>query len=87
MEGRPQLGRRDFFFRARFTFFHIFTLLLLLSSSVSLSYFLLAVPMRKRSGEHSCMSSTFHIAKWFCLFRNAKWSLIWPKLRMSKIKL
>ena len=36
--------------------------LLVPSSPVSLSYFNLAVPMRKCSGEHSCMSSTFSIA-------------------------
>ena len=38
-----------------------FILLFLLSSSVSLSYFNLAVPMRKCLGKHSCMSSTFFI--------------------------
>ena len=32
------------------------------SSSVSLSYFYLAVPLRKCSGEHSCMSSQFSLA-------------------------
>ena len=36
-----------------------FILLFLLSSSVSLSYFNLAVPMRKCLGRHSCMSSPF----------------------------
>ena len=35
--------------------------LFLLSSSVSLSYFNLAVPMRKCLGKHSCMSSPFSI--------------------------
>ena len=39
-----------------------FILLLLLSSSVSLSYFNLAVPMRMCLGKHSCMSSPFSIA-------------------------
>ena len=34
---------------------------LLPSSSVSLSYFVLAVPMRKCLGKHSCMSSSFPI--------------------------
>ena len=38
-----------------------FILIFLPSSSVSLSYFNLAVPMRKCSGEHSCMSSPFSI--------------------------
>ena len=36
--------------------------LLFLLSSVSLSYFNLAVPMRKCLGKHSCMSSQFSIA-------------------------
>ena len=31
-------------------------------SSVSLSYFILAVPMRECLGKHSCTSSTFSIA-------------------------
>ena len=39
-----------------------FILLFLLSSSFSLSYFNLAVPMRKCLGKHSCMSSPFCIA-------------------------
>ena len=34
---------------------------LFLSSSLSLSYFLLAIPMRKCLGKHLCMSSSFHI--------------------------
>ena len=34
---------------------------LFLSSSLSLSYFSLAVPMRKCLGKHSCMSSSFPI--------------------------
>ena len=37
-------------------------LLFLLSSSVSLSYFNLAVPMRKCLGKYSCMRSPFSIA-------------------------
>ena len=36
--------------------------LFLQSSSVSLSYFILAVPMRECLGKHSCMSSPFPIA-------------------------
>ena len=40
----------------------ILTPLFLPSSSVSLSYFLLAVPMRDCLGKHSCMSSQFPIA-------------------------
>ena len=39
-----------------------FILLFLLSSSISLSYFNLAGPMRKCLGKHSCMSSPFPIA-------------------------
>ena len=40
----------------------ILTPLFLPSSSVSLSYFVLAVPMREWLGKHSCMSSLFPIA-------------------------
>ena len=36
---------------------------LLASLSVSLSHFILAVPMRECLGKHSCMSSTFPAAK------------------------
>ena len=36
--------------------------LFLQSSSVSLCYFILAVPMREFLGKHSCMSSPFPIA-------------------------
>ena len=38
------------------------TALFCVSSSVWLSYFILAVPMRKCLGKHSCMSSSFPIA-------------------------
>ena len=41
--------------------FSILTPLFCLSSSVSLSYFVLAVPMRKSLGKHSSMSSSFPI--------------------------
>ena len=40
----------------------ILTPLFLPSSSVSLSYFVLAVPMLECSGKHSCMSAPFAIA-------------------------
>ena len=40
----------------------ILTPLFLPSSSVSLSYFVLSVPMRECFGKHSCMSSQFPIA-------------------------
>ena len=42
--------------------FSILTPLFLPSSSVSLSYFVLAVPMRECLGKHSCMSSPCPIA-------------------------
>ena len=50
-----------FFFRARLLF-SILTPLFLPPSSISLSYFILAVPMSKCLGKHSCMSSPFPIA-------------------------
>ena len=48
----------------------ILTPLFLPSSSVSLSYFVLAVPVRECLGKHSCMSSPFPIAvlSGTCLF-------------------
>ena len=42
--------------------FSVLTPLFRASSSVSLSYFILAVPMRECLGKHSCMSSQFPIA-------------------------
>ena len=51
------------FFRALCNSFHIFTLLFLPSSSVHLSYFVLAVPMHECSGEHSFLSITFPMAR------------------------
>ena len=61
------------------------TPLLLPSSSVSLSYFILAVPKLECLGKHSCMSCPFHIAilngKLF--FRETIWSK-WSKCRLSK---
>ena len=55
-------------------------------SYVSLSYFILAVPMRECLGKHSRMSSTFPIAilNGTCFFREAKWSLLRPTLHLSK---
>ena len=52
----------------------ILTPLFLPSSSVSLSYFVLAFPMRECLGKHSCMSSSFPIAilNGTFLFREAK---------------
>ena len=54
--------------------FSIITPLFCPSSSVSLSYFVLAVPMRKCLGKHSCMSSPCPIAilNGTFLFREAK---------------
>ena len=64
------LGRRDFFFRACCTSFHTHSLFLP-PLSVSLSYFILAVPMPECLGKHSCMSFTFPIAilNGNCFFR------------------
>ena len=59
----------------------------LLSYSVSLSYFILAVLMRKCLGKHSFMSFTFPIAilnGTVLAFSWAKWSLLGPKLHLSK---
>ena len=44
------------------------------SSSVSLSYFLLAVPMRECLGKHSCICYSFPVAilNGTCSFREAK---------------
>ena len=51
------IGPRDIFFFVSALLFSILTPLFLPPSSVSLSYFILAVPMRKCLGKHSCMSS------------------------------
>ena len=48
------------FFRSRFTSFHTRTLFLP-SSSVSLSYFIFAVPILNCFGKYLCMSSSFPI--------------------------
>ena len=62
------------------------TTLFLPSSSVSLSYFIFAVPMRECLGKHSCTSSTFLIAILIgaLLFFARRNSLFGPKLRLSK---
>ena len=87
--GRPelQLLRRDFIFSCQLYYFH-FTLLFLPFSSMYLSYFIIAVPVRKCSGKHSCMSSRFpiwHTECSFFFYGEAKRSLLWPKLRLSKL--
>ena len=45
-----------------------FFIYILPSSSVSLSYFILAALMRKCLGKHSCTSSTIPITEWYLLF-------------------
>ena len=63
--GRYSLGRRaTFFFRARCT--SLVTHSFLLPSSISLSYFILAIPMCERLGKHSCMSYTFNKFRVLC---------------------
>ena len=59
-DDRPelQLLRRGFIFSCQF--FHIYSSLL--SFFLYVFYFILASPMRKYSGKHSCMSSKFPIA-------------------------
>ena len=54
------LGLWDFIFYVPALLLSMLTHLIL-SSSLSLSYFILAVPMRKCLGKHSCMSSSFPI--------------------------
>ena len=56
------------------TVLSIFTLLCMLLFSVFLCYFKIAVPMRKCSEEHACMSSTFPLAilNGTCFFRPVK---------------
>ena len=56
------IGRRDIFFFVPALRFSILTPLFLTPSSVTLSYFNLAAPMRKCLGKYSCMSSPFPIA-------------------------
>ena len=51
-------------------FFSILTPLFLPSSSVSLTYLILVVPMRKCSGKHLCISSTFPISSTFIIHGN-----------------
>ena len=57
MEDKPS---RLLFFLPAFLF-SILTPLFLPTSSVSLTYFILVVPMHECLGKHSCMSSTFPI--------------------------
>ena len=80
------IRRRDFFFFVPALFLSILTPLFLISSSVCLSYFILAVPMRECLGKHSCMSCQFPTAilNGTLFYREAKWSLLWQKRRLSK---
>ena len=64
----------------------ILTPFFLPSSSVSFSYFILAVPMRECLRKHSCMSSPTSCShtEWYTfLFRETTWSK-WSKYRLSK---
>ena len=56
------LGLRNFFLSLSLCFFPYSRLFSYLNSSVSLSNFIIAVPMLKCLGKHSCMSYTFPIA-------------------------
>ena len=62
-DSRPylQLGHWDIFFML-FTVLSTFTISFSPSSSFSMSYFILAIPMHMCLRKHSCMSSTFPIA-------------------------
>ena len=78
------IGRRDFFFSWTLYFFpysRLFSYLLRL-----FLYFILAVYMRECLGKHSSMSSPFPIAilNGTFVFREAKYSKPWPKIRRSK---
>ena len=55
------IGRQDFSFFVPALLLSILTYLIP-SSSVSLAYSVLAVPMRECLGKHSCMSSPFPLA-------------------------
>ena len=56
------IGCRDFFLFVSAVLYSMLTPLFLPFSSVSLSSFILAVPMGECLGKHSCMSSPFPIA-------------------------
>ena len=73
VSGRSDLGGSQAFVTSFFVTALLLSMLthLFLSSSLSLSYFILAVPMRKCLGKHSCMRSQFPIAilNGTCFFR------------------
>ena len=83
------IGRRDIFFFVPALLFSILAPLFLPPSSVSLSYFILAVPMRKRLGKHSCMSSLFPIAilNGTFFFRSVKAMNNWKRSAIKQILL
>ena len=83
------IGRLDFFFFVPALLFFILTPVFLPLSSVSLSYFILAVPMRKCLGKHSCMSSPFPIAirNGTFFFRSVKAMNIWKRSDIKQILL
>ena len=60
--GLDKVTEQDFFFFVSAVLLSTIILLFLLSSAVALSYFNLAVPMRKCLGKHWCMSSSYSIA-------------------------
>ena len=65
----------------------IFTILFVHSSSVALSYFLLAVLMRKCLEEHSCTSSSFSIATLSGTYFFSRSEIVLVFLEASPIKL
>ena len=69
--------------------FSILTSLFLPPSSVSLSYFILAVPIRKCLGKHSCTSSPFPIAilNGTSFFRSVKAMNNWNRSAIKQILL
>ena len=92
------IGRRDFFFFVSGLLLSILTPVFLINFLVFLcviSFLLFLIldgrqtkrtPMRECLGKHSCMSSPFPIAilNGTLFFREAKYALIWAKLRLSK---
>ena len=83
------IGRWDFFFFVPALLFSILMPLVLPPSSVSLSYFVLAVPMRKCLGKHSCVSSPFPIAilNGTFFFRSVKAMNNWKRSAIKQILL
>ena len=94
LTGEDKVTRQYLYFFVSAVLHSTFILFLLPSSSVALSYFNLADPIRKCSRDHSCKSSSFYIAIlnatfYLCstitekTFR--KWSAI--KLNLKKMNL